>query len=64
MNMLKAQGQTYFGFMWVPSENESDVVNVLSSFNATEFSKYRAAEGAPSPTPPTNYKTNDMLEFH
>ena len=50
--------------MWIPSEKESVIANKLQAFTATEFSKWRAANGKQGPTPPTSFKTNDMLEFH
>lgn len=50
--------------MWLPSEKEGEVVQILGDYNATEFAKYRAADGSPMPIPPSSYKTNDMLEFH
>lgn len=50
--------------MWIPSDKEAVVSQKLQSFNTTEFSKWRAADGKVGPTPPTSFKTNDMLEFH
>lgn len=50
--------------MWIPSEKEGVITNKLNNFNTTEFTKWRPADGKSGPTPPSSYKTNDMLEFH
>ena len=64
MNQLKLHRQTFIGYMWIPSEKESIIAQKLQAFSTTEFSKWRAADGKQGPTPPTSFKTNDMLEFH
>ena len=64
MNQLKLHRQTFIGYMWIPSEKESVIAGKLQQFSTTEFSKWRAADGKQGPTPPTSFKTNDMLEFH
>jgi len=64
LNQLKLHRQTFIGYMWIPSDKEAVVSQKLQAFNATEFSKWRAADGKVGPTPPSSFKTNDMLEFH
>ena len=64
MNQLKLHKQTFIGYMWIPSEKESVIADKLQNFNTTEFTKWRAADGKQGPTPPSSFKTNDMLEFH
>lgn len=63
LNMLKAHHQTYIGFMWIPADKESIVTMALQEFNTTEFMKWNAPDGK-GPTPPTSFKSNDMLWFH
>lgn len=50
--------------MWVPSEKEAVVADQLQAYATTEFTKWRPADGKAGPTPPSSFKTNDMLEFH
>lgn len=64
MNMLKLTRKTFIGYMWIPSEKEALVTQKLQNFSTTEFSKWRAQENGARPTPPTSFKTNDMLMFH
>lgn len=64
MNQLKLHRQTFIGYMWLPSEKEGVIAQKLQHFNTTEFTKWRPADGKAGPTPPSSYKTNDMLEFH
>jgi len=64
LNQLKLARQTFIGYMWIPSDKEGIVTAKLQPFNTTEFSKWRAADGKVGPTPPSSFKTNDMMEFH
>ena len=47
--------------MWIPTEKVIEVMDKLNEFNTTELRKWRSTL---MPTPPTSFKTNDMLEFH
>lgn len=64
MNQLKLHKQTFIGYMWIPSEKAPVIADKLQNFNTTEFAKWRPADGKSGPTPPSSFKTNDMLEFH
>lgn len=64
LNQFKLHGQTFIGFMWIPAEKEAAVSHALKDFGTTEFSKWRNPGSGPGPTPPTGFKTNEMLAFH
>mmetsp|Transcript_6409 Transcript_6409/g.7673 ORF Transcript_6409/g.7673 Transcript_6409/m.7673 type:complete len:158 (+) Transcript_6409:793-1266(+) len=64
LNMLMPHKQVFIGYMWVPSNKQAIVAQKLLSFSTTEFSRWRSSDNSNGPTPPTSFKTNEVLQFH
>jgi hypothetical protein len=63
INMMKARHNTYIGFIWAPTSKEADIRQYLAQYPATEFMKWNYQKSA-GLTPPTYFKSNELLAFH
>ena len=59
--MLKLHKHAFIGYMWVPADKVAQVAEKLDEFGTVEFSKWEPNDGKKGPTPPTSFKTNDVL---
>jgi len=62
LNLLMPVKQVFIGYMWVPSDKANTLSENLREFTETELRKVNSDLNLP--TPPSSYKTNEMLEFH
>lgn len=61
LNCMKNRSSTYICFLWAPLEQEINMREQLSSFQTTEFNRWRADVEQPHHImPPTYFKLNDV----